>query len=267
LLSLNSLNCWDTLRAKDATARPVKANANAKKSFDWAISSQASERSVEGSTTRSINLIEMNGPRIGSAHLTVTDLGDTELGMADKKFFFGKRELAKAYKECGSLNSTAAHFGISKKLVLNYMKRWGIERNPKRIKFVDVKEEFLAMVSAGNSTKEIALKFGWNYEVPAKIARRLGLKIYDPYHPGFSISGGYIKVQSEHQNADKKGYANLHRLVMEKKLGRILEKHEVVHHIDEDKKNNHPDNLMVMSLADHTSLHHKGKPKPKRVKI
>ena len=47
-------------------------------------------------------------------------------------------------------------------------------------------------------------------------------------------------------------YVLEHRLVMEKKLGRLLEACEVVHHIDKDKKNNSPDNLEVFS---HNSEH------------
>jgi len=46
------VNCWDTLRASFTTAWPVTASANVEKKEDWAISSQAAEESVEGSTTR-----------------------------------------------------------------------------------------------------------------------------------------------------------------------------------------------------------------------
>lgn len=39
---------------------------------------------------------------------------------------------------------------------------------------------------------------------------------------------------------------------MEKKLGRYLQVREVVHHIDNDNGNNHPDNLeLFQSNADH----------------
>lgn len=41
------------------------------------------------------------------------------------------------------------------------------------------------------------------------------------------------------------GYVYEHILVAEKKLGRQLAPGEVVHHIDEDRMNNHPDNLKV----------------------
>ena len=47
-----------------------------------------------------------------------------------------------------------------------------------------------------------------------------------------------------------------HRVVAETILGRPLKVEEVVHHIDGDKRNNNPDNLMVLdSQSDHMKLH------------
>jgi len=47
-----------------------------------------------------------------------------------------------------------------------------------------------------------------------------------------------------------------HRLVMEKHLGRILTKKEVVHHIDGNKSNNELDNLMLFPTKSiHTKYH------------
>ena len=49
-----------------------------------------------------------------------------------------------------------------------------------------------------------------------------------------------------------------HRYIMEQKLGRKLDRKEVVHHINGDSTDNRLENLEVMSLSDHTRLHQKG---------
>lgn len=53
------------------------------------------------------------------------------------------------------------------------------------------------------------------------------------------------------------GYAGMtqHRTFMQKKLGRRLKRSEHVHHIDGDKSNNSPENLMVLSATDHARYH------------
>ena len=49
----------------------------------------------------------------------------------------------------------------------------------------------------------------------------------------------------------------VHRIVMAEKLGRELHEWENVHHIDENKRNNHPDNLEILSNSEHRKLHSK----------
>lgn len=48
-----------------------------------------------------------------------------------------------------------------------------------------------------------------------------------------------------------------HRIVAEQILGRPLEVGEIVHHIDGNKRNNDPSNLMVMTQSEHCRLHFK----------
>lgn len=73
-------------------------------------------------------------------------------------------------------------------------------------------------------------------------------------------SNGYvlIRVGTSHHLADVRGYAYEHRVVAEKKLGRRLLPGEIVHHKDENKQNNGPENLEVVTgNAEHLLLHRK----------
>ena len=65
------------------------------------------------------------------------------------------------------------------------------------------------------------------------------------------------EMKKGHKRANEDGYVYKHILVAEELLGRELADEECVHHIDRDKKNNSPDNLMIFkSNSDHTSFHH-----------
>jgi hypothetical protein len=69
----------------------------------------------------------------------------------------------------------------------------------------------------------------------------------------------YCRTNPPHPKANQAGLYPLHRVVCENKLGRFLHKGEVVHHIDENKQNNHPDNLTAMTNAEHSFHHQKVK--------
>lgn len=59
----------------------------------------------------------------------------------------------------------------------------------------------------------------------------------------------YIKYRGKH----------LHRVLMEKKIGRLLVAGEIVHHRDGNRHNNDIDNLVLMTQSMHASIHSKKK--------
>lgn len=70
-------------------------------------------------------------------------------------------------------------------------------------------------------------------------------------------SNGYvlIRVGAGHPLADVRGYAYEHRIVASKRLGRWLQHDEHVYHKDENKLNNLPENLEVLTAAEHHLRH------------
>lgn len=48
---------------------------------------------------------------------------------------------------------------------------------------------------------------------------------------------------------------HLHRLVMEKHLGRRLERNEHVHHVDHNQLNNELENLILIDSKEHARMH------------
>lgn len=94
-----------------------------------------------------------------------------------------------------------------------------------------------------------------------KFIRGHHAKISHPqYKNGTFKHHGYIYVLSpDHPHPTQGKYVKRSRLVMEKKIGRYLLPGEQVHHINNIRDDDDPENLELTTLGKHNNIH--GKPK------
>jgi hypothetical protein len=74
---------------------------------------------------------------------------------------------------------------------------------------------------------------------------------------GKTMTNGYVQIKKpSHPRSNNQGYVFEHTLVMEKMLGRKLNRDEVVHHINQIRSDNDPGNLMLFATVnEHTGYH------------
>lgn len=76
---------------------------------------------------------------------------------------------------------------------------------------------------------------------------------------------GYICVYvPDHPYAASDGMVMKHRLLMERKIGRYLTPDEVVHHINHKRDDNRLENLKLMTISEHMSMHMKERHQERR---
>jgi len=77
----------------------------------------------------------------------------------------------------------------------------------------------------------------------------------------YVASNGYVRVLSKsHPRADASGYVSAHILVAEAALGKHLPRGSAIHHVNGNKRNNRPRNLVICeSNSYHQLLHSRAK--------
>jgi len=126
------------------------------------------------------------------------------------------------------------------------------------------REDIEKRLAAGESQRSIARSYGVCYQSVQYWREKWDLpklkpaQQYGADHPnwkgGTSFDRyGYKLVYTPGRKAHPYSYE--HVLVAEQKIGRRMRKGEHVHHINGNKTDNHPDNLLVMTDTDHRKLH------------
>ena len=147
---------------------------------------------------------------------------------------FTEKELYRDYVELRmSQDEIAAKYGTTQKVVWRAMKKMGVPTRvaAKRNQSGELNSfwkggRVLMAVKGKESGKKIAFGNGYYY-------------ILDPSHP----------------NSNKGGYVAEHILVATMERGRPLENGEHVHHINLNKHDNRPENLIICTRTEHGSFH------------
>jgi len=81
-----------------------------------------------------------------------------------------------------------------------------------------------------------------------------------PNFKGFINVAGYIYIyQPKNHRATKNGYVKRSILVAEKTFNHSLKDNEIVHHINKNKSDDRPQNLIIMTRNKHMALHKNSK--------
>lgn len=130
----------------------------------------------------------------------------------------------------------------------------------------EMRTEVAQRLASGESLRSIARSIGCCYQTLQYWREKWGLpklkptQLHGADHPnwkgGLSIDPqGYRLVYSPGRTRKVHPYSYEHVLIAEEMIGRRLTKGEHVHHIDGDKLNNAPENLLVVSDQKHKLLH------------
>ena len=135
----------------------------------------------------------------------------------------------KHYVEDMLIQDIASELGVSRFVIGYNMRKYGLKTTPR----------------TPDTTGRV-----FSEETIVKMRKsKIGAK-NPSYNGGVSSAYGYIMISVGDNN-----YRPQHVLFMEEIIGRRLKKNEVVHHIDENKKNNDISNLRLMTRSAHSRLH------------
>lgn len=157
--------------------------------------------------------------------------------MGKPRVHISKEELEKLYiNENRSATQVAVLFNTTSTTIKNYLVKYDLKVKPQsevmkgRKLTKEHRDKVVRTLRRGSGAKNGNWKGGETYV--GRVKNGLYRKIL--------VDGKYVLE---------------HRYVMEQQLGRKLRSDEEVHHVNGNKLNNLPDNLVLLSKSDHAKLH------------
>lgn len=163
------------------------------------------------------------------------------------------------YKAGTRPSQIAREFGCDQTTITAMLQRLGAWESPTSLERIgarftmEQKREMIARYESGDSIYKIAKEFDGLPQSIWRILQVAGVEFRDKAWRGGRVTatGGYIAVTADPDDpiasamANVTGYALEHRLVLAKSLGRPLTRHETVHHINGDRRDNRLENLQL----------------------
>lgn len=145
-------------------------------------------------------------------------------------------------------NIIANKFNMKPSQIRERARLLGIKKQPK-FKWTNEHKQFIIDNYPYLGARPIADKFNISIYSVNKMAQELQVK-YQP-KDAYICTQGYKMLGKSHNRIAE------HRKVMQEILGRPLTSDEIVHHINGDKLDNRPDNLVLTTRAEHIEEHRK----------
>lgn len=189
-----------------------------------------------------------------------------------RKFNVSADDLRKMYLVEGRKSrDIAKEYGVSKGTVHNWLTTYGIQRRKNENSVVmDEKRAVDLYVNHHWTCRQIGKEMGCHPNTVAARISQLGVQLTNEQrtarhrelnrrkYPGRTICNkGYVRViQHDNPNAYAEGYMMEHRVVIERAIGRPLDKKETIHHINMNRADNRIENLALMqNQHDHFGSH------------